>query len=143
MNYDLKQIRKVVDSNEIFAVSHGEEAPRRAHGLRKIPVWTKSDTEIRKILCRVFPKLAHNARQRKSAAHWLRIIYLYFRIGMTRGQVADELHISNSAVRTTLKRIRFASAGKSRGYGHHPPAPYGKRGRHNSRPPCPVLLDKR
>lgn len=141
MNYDLKKIRKVVDSNEIFATSHGEEAPRREHGLKKIPAWTKSDAEIRKLLCRVFPKLAHHSRQRKAAALWLRIIYLYFRIGMTRGQIVDEIHMSNEAVRTILKRIRFAAAGKSRGYGHHPPAPYTKRGRHTKfSPPIPGSL---
>lgn len=131
MNYDLKKIRKVVDSNEIFAVSHGEEAPRREHGLKKIPAWTKSDAEIRKLLCRAFPNLAHNASQRKAAARWLRIIYLYFRIGMTRGQIVDEVHISDEALRTVLKRIRFASIGKKRGRGHRPSSlRYGRRGRH-------------
>lgn len=123
MNDNLAAIRQSVDSDELLVTSHGDAISTSRHrsfgrDQKIIPTWAKSDAEIRKILCQVFPRLAHDARQRKAAARWLRVIYLYFRIGMTRGQIVDELHTSNEAIRTILKRIRFAAAGKSRGHGH-------------------------
>lgn len=137
MNDSLAAIRQSVDSNEVLVTSHGSTVSTSLHrsfgkDRKMIPMWTKSDVQIRKLLQMVFPKLAHSARQRKSAARWLRIIYLYFRVGWTYRQIADELHVSRIIVRDVLRSIRRVVNGRSANGS-------GKRGRKRGRPNKIVL----
>lgn len=70
------------------------------------PEWTKSDEEIKKVLLRSFPKLKTNARQRAGAARWTRFIHLYYRMGMTKGQVAAEMGTTTVNVANIRNRMR-------------------------------------
>lgn len=79
---------------------------------REPPEWTKNDEAIQTLLLRSFPKLKKNARQRERAARWVRFIHLYYRMGMTHGQVAAEMHISTNDVRHLRYRISNVSKGK-------------------------------
>jgi hypothetical protein len=110
-NQTFRELREVFDGSDPFMTGgHGIREPRTRR--KKIPEWSKSDDEIRKILLRSFPKLQTNHRQRSSAAKWLRIIHLYYRAGMTRGQVAHELGMKDNTLKFTLIRIKRVAKGQ-------------------------------
>jgi hypothetical protein len=85
---------------------------------RETPEWTKNDEEIKKLLLRSFPSLKTNAFQRAGAARWTRFIHLYYRIGMTCGQIGEEMKISFDSAQNLSRRIARASRGiKANGAG--------------------------
>lgn len=82
-----------------------------ARAKRKAAPWATNDDEVQKILLRAFPKLARDEKQRKRAGRWLRIIHLFYRSGMSSGEVAAELKETPYRIRDTLRGIRHVAAG--------------------------------
>jgi DNA-directed RNA polymerase specialized sigma24 family protein len=87
--------------------------PRASHKnrLKQRPAWTNDNAEVQKLLLRVFPKLHTDANQERKAARWASVIYLYYFVGHTAADVADQLGIPVQTVLSTLYRIRRAAAG--------------------------------
>lgn len=113
------ELRTVFDGSDSFMTgghqiirprgAAGERARPYAH--RQRPAWTKSDEKIKALLLKSFPKLQTNVRQRKAAARWMRVIYLYHRTGFSKGQIAQELGESVGAVKMIIIRINRAAKG--------------------------------
>jgi len=78
---------------------------------RKVPAWTVNDKEVQKVLLRAFPKLATDDRQRESAGRWTMVVHLYFRLGYTRGQIAEELDTTTERVKGYIRSIYRVSKG--------------------------------
>jgi hypothetical protein len=100
-----------------------------SYGYRNVPGWAAEDKQLRALLIRVFPKLKSNKTQQAQAGKWTRVIYLFYRVGWTTGEIADKMKVSNSVVCSILRRARNAAIGlrtdgKPRG---------GKRGRPTKR----------
>ena len=100
---------------------------------RRVPEWTKSDAEIRKVLLRSFPKYNENSRvgrtQRERAGLWIRFIQLYWKQSgknnggygrdefvepgqvITLKDLADEMNMSLAAAKSLRTRIVRAGHG--------------------------------
>lgn len=118
MNLDSHAIlRKFLDGKEgLVSGGHGiiktAGATQHAARMRRVPVWALDDGKIREVLLKSFPKLSTDSKQREQAARWLRIIHLYWRLGMTRGQVAYEVGKTDQQVHFLLVAIKRAMEGK-------------------------------
>jgi len=112
LRYIGKQLRRKIDAKDPF-MTHGHQILKpRSDDKKGVPEWATNDQKVREIVLRAFPKFAENGRQRKAAARWIRIIHLYFRMGMTRGQVAEEMGIKPGVVKGIVEGIRQVAAGK-------------------------------
>lgn len=61
-------------------------------GMHSCPTLLRNDKKVQSLIRHCFPKLKENPRQRERAALWVAVIYLYFRTGLSRGQVASQLN---------------------------------------------------
>lgn len=91
---------RIINSNRAFAGPH-----------RKEELWTNDEIAVRELLLRVFPKLDTNEKDRLRAGRWARLIHLYFKSGLSQGDVANEMKMSKMAVNSMLRNIRRASKG--------------------------------
>lgn len=78
---------------------------------RKPQIWANSQKEIRKVLLTAFPKQATNPKERDRAGRWLRVIHLYYRLGYTYKQVAEEIGVKPRLVARMLYRINRVQKG--------------------------------
>lgn len=76
-----------------------------------VPPWVDDDKKIQEFLLRSFPLLKKNAKQRKQAARWVRIIHLYYRRHWSCRLIAEELGMSFEAIHYLLYSIRRAAEG--------------------------------
>lgn len=111
------QLRTQLDGNEGFVSGgHGiistAGASIHASRMKRVPVWALNDEELKKILLNVFPKMLIVEKQKISAMLWLKIVYLYWRAGLTRAQVAHETGKTESQIRDALNRIKRAANGE-------------------------------
>ena len=112
------ELRTKLDSNDSF-VAGGHRimktagATRHAARMKRVPVWALNDERIKELIKRCFP----SSNQKKRAGRLVRIIYLYYRVGLTAGTVAEELKMSVRAVEESLRRINktIARPAKPRG----------------------------
>lgn len=100
------ELRTKLDGNDGF-VTGGHRimktagATRHASRMKRVPVWALDDEKIKGLIQRCFP----NFSQRERAGRMIRIIYLYYRAGLTAAGVAEELKMSVKAVTESLRRI--------------------------------------
>ena len=101
---DFTKLRTRVDGGDSFMTGHQIMKARQPE--KEIPEWAMSDIEVRRILLTAFPKSEDAwSSQRKNAGIWMRIIQLYYRMGLPSQQVAKEMKISQVLVKRTLVRI--------------------------------------
>jgi DNA-binding NarL/FixJ family response regulator len=105
----MAQLRNVMDGGEQFMGGHGIVKARTYK--RKVPEWTKSDKAIRKVILRAFPKTTEDPSQRKAASRWASVIHLYFRLGYTRSQIAEELNSTTLKIHNVVRSILRVSKG--------------------------------
>jgi len=103
-NLDFAELRGNFDGSESF-MTQGHQIIKMRRIDRSIPEWAKSNKKIQQILLCSFPKLKTDARQRARAARWSLIIHLYFRMQMTRGQIAAQLKVNPNTVKMVIRRI--------------------------------------
>jgi DNA-binding NarL/FixJ family response regulator len=96
-------LRKIMDSNDGFVTGHLIKKIRRR--TRKIPEILRNDVSVRKILLKSFPRIETNDLQRKRAARWSRVIYLYFRAGYNYKEVAEEMGEKPRTVEMVIRSI--------------------------------------
>jgi hypothetical protein len=106
-----KQLARSLDQNDGFKQGGHQIVHARTYR-RKTPSWAYNDSEIQKVLLRAFPKLAIDDRQRDSAGRWGLVIHLYFRLGYTRGQIAEELDSTVERVKSYIRSIYRVSKGR-------------------------------
>jgi hypothetical protein len=105
------QLRRSLDRNESFLNGGHQTVGARTYK-RTAPGWTKDDKFIRGLLLQSFPKLASNDNQREAAGRWATVIHLYFRMGYTRSQIAEELGSTEERIKGVIRSIYRASKGK-------------------------------
>ena len=94
---------------------------------RVTPEWARSNKKIQAILLRSFPKLKTDFHQRVRAARWATVIQLYFRVHMTRGQIAEQMKVPLKTVENLIDRIHRACNGmKTSGKGPLSSRPPGR-----------------
>jgi hypothetical protein len=110
MSYDtFIELRRHLDGNEPYMNGHQILKERRI--ARKAPLWTKNDKRVQAILLRSFPKMETNQKQRDAAGKWVRVLHLYYRMGLTFGQVAAEMGITRDTVSDIVQCLTRASKG--------------------------------
>lgn len=109
MRTDRSKLRNMVDGSDSF-IGGFQIGGLRKHK-RKPQPWVNNQKEVQKMLLTAFPKLATNERQRKRAARWVRVLYLYYNLQYTRTQVAADLSITPKAVEMIIERISCAHKG--------------------------------
>lgn len=119
------ELRTVIDGSDPFMTGGHRIITPRSDSRKKIPTWTKDDNAIKKLLLCSFPKLKTNVKHRVAAARWLRIIHMYYRVGLTVGHIAEELHAKPNVIKRVLISIRRVASGKNAAKG----LVRGKRGR--------------
>lgn len=105
------QLRRSLDRNESFLNGGHQTVGARTYK-RTTPAWAKNDRFIQQLLQRSFPKLANNDNQREAAGRWAAVIHLYFRIGYTRSQIAEELDSTEERIKGVIRSIYRAAQGK-------------------------------
>jgi hypothetical protein len=110
-------LRRVVDGT---FVGGGHQVVKARRQERKTPEWANNDGKIREFVTRAFPKLSTSARQQEGARRWVRVVYLYFRMGYTYTQTAEEMNLTSGQVLGILRNLRRAAKGLwANGAGKH------------------------
>lgn len=110
------KLRKFFDPDDPMRMAlgyHGFQRSGGRRGSRIRPSWVDKPLEIQKILRRSFPKLDSDPKQRKRAADWAYIIYLYWGNGLTQGKVALIMNRTLHDVNRKIDQINKAAAGLS------------------------------
>lgn len=113
INKDLKHFFDSDDPIRMAFGYHGFGRSGGKRGSRQKPAWVGNVSVIRKILRRSFPKLDTDPRQRRQAAYWVQIIYLYWGRGLSQGKIALELGMTPKAVNHKIDHIYKAAQGRS------------------------------
>lgn len=104
------KLRETLDGNDSFMRGGHQIVSARTYD-RKCPLWAKSDKEIQKLLLRAFPNLATTPAHRESSRRWVAVINLYFRLGYTRSQVAQEMGSTKAKVHSLIRSINRTQKG--------------------------------
>lgn len=103
MNEDLSYHRR--NSNEHGAfngdIVRGSPRSKWTKRVRNIPQWVLNSGEINRFLMRMFPELLTNPVQKKRAARWREVIYLYWRAGLPASRVAASLRLCDNELTGT------------------------------------------
>ena len=105
------QLRRYFDGTGGFMEGHQILKERRIK--RPVPLWAKNNRKVQELLLRSFPRLATNPKQRNRARIWGRVIYLYYRLGLSYAAVAEEMSIQPKKVSDIILRVQRASKGES------------------------------
>jgi hypothetical protein len=106
---DFEDLRKQLDGDDAFMRGH-QIVKVRVHE-RETPEWTSSIKTVRELVQRSFPKMATSESQRKFAKRWLKVIQLFYRMGLSQTYVAHEMRLPIDVVKDTLRSIQRASRG--------------------------------
>jgi hypothetical protein len=107
------ELRSKLDGNDNFVtgghrVMKTAGATRHAARMKMVPVWALDDEKIKQFIFYRFPKAKIDPEQRRLAARTIRIIHLYYRVGLTESAVAGELKMTQTMVHRRLHLIRRA-----------------------------------
>lgn len=95
------------NGHQIINSNRANAGPRR-----KNAAWAASDAEVQALLANAFPKWKTDENQRKRAGRWARVIHLYFRSGMSYGDVAAEMNLPKRHVEYLVRSIYRVHAGR-------------------------------
>jgi hypothetical protein len=90
-----RQLRRQFDSKDPFMTRGCGLVKPRSNDSKKTPAWASNDAKVRQLVYSRFPEYQTKQRHRNSAARWIRIIQLYWRMGKTEGQTAAEMESSD------------------------------------------------
>jgi hypothetical protein len=110
-NTDFEDLRRSFDSDDQFMRQGHQILKIRTHE-HDIPEWTMSDSSVQELIERAFPKWRTAPRQRAAAGRWVRVVMLFYRVGLPISMVADEMKSDSEAVKQILKRIRRVKQGR-------------------------------
>jgi transposase-like protein len=80
---------------------------------RTVPEWAATPEGTRKVLLTAFPRLREDPKQRAQAGRWSRVINLYFQLGYTYTQVAEEMGLTPNTILALNRSIRRVASGQS------------------------------
>lgn len=112
------ELIKSYSTNKIgYNMTVGGEAPTGFHNhenrVQNTPDWAFNNFYIQEFLLKAFPKLQEDKNQRKRAGRWARIIYLYYRLGFTSFQIAEEMIEEPHKIHSTIQKIINVTNGKT------------------------------
>jgi hypothetical protein len=107
---DTARLRQKLDTNDAFMSSY-QVTKVRTEG-RTAPDWTMDDAELRNTVLKAFPEARTHPVQARKAARWIRVCYLYHRMGMTYTQVAKEMGLTPNVVLMILRSLNYAREGR-------------------------------
>jgi Putative helix-turn-helix protein, YlxM / p13 like len=91
---------------------YGFQIKRFRTGYKKdTPEWAKTYGGVQKVLLTAFPRLHTSLNQRRRAARWAQIIYLFYFKDFSESQIAEELNIKIRAVPDVIFRAQRVSRG--------------------------------
>jgi len=102
-------LRNKLDGSDGFMEGH--QIMKVATKEREVPEWALSNKEVQRVLNCAFPKLKTRAAQKRKAAIWARIIYLYYRMEQPRQVVAREMDLTKEELNHYIQYITFAERG--------------------------------
>jgi len=105
-----EQLNRSVDQQDPFLTGGHQVVGARKYK-RAVPLWAMSDKATRKVILRAFPNFITDSVQREGAARWASVIHLYFRMGYTRGQIAEEIGSSACKIHGVIRSILRVSKG--------------------------------
>jgi hypothetical protein len=114
-------LRKDIDGSDNFMRGHQiiKSAGATLHNqrMRKVPAWALNDGKIRELVSRYHLRSeATEEEKRHFKGRLVRLIYLYYRVGMTTNAAAEELGMTPKAVERAIERVRKAmTSPKKRG----------------------------
>ncbi|HTQ97233.1 MAG TPA: hypothetical protein VMH89_10530 [Candidatus Acidoferrum sp.] len=109
---ELLRVASKEDLEDDRGFLYGFQIKRFRTGYRKnSPRWARAKIDIGKLLLRAFPKLATNASQRRRAGRWAQIINMWYLMGWSESEIAEELGMSVENVRFKLVCIDRVSKG--------------------------------
>ena len=79
---------------------------------RKNADWAADDRIVQYLLLSVFRKLTTDQKQRERAGRWMRVIQLYFRSGLSYGDVAAEMNLPKRTVEYLVRSIHRTRIGR-------------------------------
>lgn len=121
-----QELRGSFDGQDPF-MTQGHQIIKMRRSDRATPEWAKSNKRIQEILLRSFPKLRTDPVQRGRAARWALVIQLYYRVHMTRSEVAAQMKSRQKVVNRLIENINLAAKGlKTNGKGAFTGRPAGR-----------------
>src|ERR1700752_1077416 len=105
----MRKLKNVIDQSDSFVGAHRIVHARSYK--RKPPSWACNDRKVRDLLLRSFPKMASDKKQHEASARWGAVIHLYFRMGYTESQVAEEIGSTTTKVHFVVRSIFRVSKG--------------------------------
>src|SRR6266850_8035817 len=96
------QLRQHVDGADSFMT--GFQIGHARSYQRMPPAWTQNNLTLRHVLETAFPKHRTDPRQRRQMGRWAQVITLYFLLGYTAQQVAEEMDVKTSTVTGIIQR---------------------------------------
>jgi hypothetical protein len=111
-DYDLTGLLGVIDGEKI-SEGQGFQIHNARREERLIPEWAQTPEGMQKILLTAFPKLKTDSSQRKRAARWARVMWLYFCVGLPYSEVAYDLGENPRIIEHIIQAIIRTSEGKT------------------------------
>lgn len=105
-----EELRRSFDGQDPF-MTKGHSIRTMRQGHRAIPDWAKDKRKLQDMLLRSFPKMKTDVRQRTRAGRWALVIYLYYNLNFTTGQIAEETGLTSKHITVLLTGIRRVSRG--------------------------------
>jgi DNA-binding NarL/FixJ family response regulator len=105
----MAKLSSLMDASDMSGM--GGTVGARAY-TRIIPEWVKSREKASEVILRAFPKAKSDPAQRASAARWAVVIHLYFRMGYTRSQIAEEIGTTTEKIKGVIRSIYRVSEGR-------------------------------
>lgn len=100
-----------IDGKEAYARGHNiVKAPKSF--VRNVPQELKSNESVKKLLARVFPKMASDKHQRTQAGRWARVIQLHYRHYHSERLTAEEMRLTFYQVHSIKTHILNALQNK-------------------------------
>jgi hypothetical protein len=109
----IKEMRPFIeDERDIYSRTRGFQVHTIRREEREVPEWARTKEGIQKILLTAFPKI-QDPKQRVKAGRWAQVIQLYFQLGWTYTQVADELNEKPNVILMVIRGITYTAEGKT------------------------------
>ena len=107
------ELRSAIDGRELGPTGVGFQIKNIRTEKRDVPEWARTNEGIQKLLLTAFPKLKINESQRKRAGRWAQVIQMYFRMGWTYSEIANELEVRPNIVLMIIRGVTYTAEGKT------------------------------
>lgn len=97
---------QVINTTTAAPGGHGHGAAQHAARMKKVPVWVLDDVQVRESVKKRFPNMDIDQEQKNLAMRMIRVLHLYYRVGLTASAVAEAIGTTTKAVTRIVERTR-------------------------------------